>query len=73
MNNAGTALVRVVVLAGGAFAGALLAGWYDRMMSERAREKVDYDKDRYAQGLSAVSQRPIIIEESQSESPGESF
>ncbi|MBA2680263.1 MAG: hypothetical protein H0U76_17935 [Ktedonobacteraceae bacterium] len=73
MNNAGTALIRVVVLAGGALAGALLAGWYDRMMSERAQEKFDYDKDRYAQGLSPLPQRPIIIEESQGESQGEGF
>ncbi len=73
MNNAGTALVRIVVLAGGALAGALLAGWYDRMVSERAQEKFDYDKERYAQGLSAVSQRPVIIEEAQGETQGESF
>ncbi len=73
MNNVGTALVRVVVLASGAIAGALLAGWYDKMMSERAQEKFDYDKVRYAQGLSPLSQQPIIIEESQGESRGENF
>ena len=73
MNNVGTALVRVVALTGGALVGALLANWYDKMVSERAQEKFDYDKDRYAQGLSAVSQQPIIIEETQGENQGESF
>ncbi len=73
MNNVGTALIRVVLLTGGAVAGALLAGLYDKMMSERAQEKFDYDKVRYAQGLSAVSQQQIIIEESQGETQGENF
>ncbi|GAC1361971.1 MAG: hypothetical protein NVS2B12_03810 [Ktedonobacteraceae bacterium] len=67
MKNVGTALVRVVVLTGGALVGAFLANWYDRMLSERAREQFVYDKERYAQGLTPRSPQPIIIEESQRE------
>lgn len=51
MNNTVTALLRIVALAGGAVAGALLSRWLDEHMASQAREKVDPDKVRYAQGL----------------------
>ena len=51
-NNIGTAVARIIALAGGAIAGALLANWFDKALSKHAQQKSEYDRSRYAQGLS---------------------
>ncbi len=65
--NMGTALARIVVLAGGAIVGAVVANWLDKTMYERAHRQSEYDRSRYAQGLAAQAPRPVIIEESESD------
>jgi len=55
MNNAAAALMRIAVLAGGAVMGALLARWVDDLVASQSQHRSDYDKSRYAQGLSPVS------------------
>ncbi len=64
-NNIGTAMVKILALAGGAIAGALLANWFDKALSEHAQQKSEYDRSRYAQGLSpqqhAGNSQPRII------------
>jgi len=62
MNNLGTALLKIVALAGGAFTGALLARWVDDTLSTRAKERSHYDKTRYEQGLTPVPTRPLTNE-----------
>ena len=60
MSNLGSALVKLVALAGGAIAGALLSRWYDEVMTERAErteERSERDKTRYAQGLSPIGEQ----------------
>ncbi|MBE3561191.1 MAG: hypothetical protein IMW89_18520 [Ktedonobacteraceae bacterium] len=52
MNNQVAALLKAVVLVGGAVAGALLARWVDDLLTSRAQERSAYDKKRYEQGLS---------------------
>lgn len=55
MSNTGITLVKLVALLGGAVAGAILARWSDDWISSKMKERADYDKMRYAQGLSATS------------------
>ena len=60
MSNLGSALVKLVALAGGALAGALLSRWYDEVITqraERAEERSERDKMRYAQGLSPIGEQ----------------
>lgn len=60
MSNIGTALVRLMALAGGAVVGALLSRWYDDVMTartERAEERSQSDKMRYEQGLSPIGEQ----------------
>jgi hypothetical protein len=58
MNNdsIGSAIAKIVALTGGALAGAILANWLDKMLSERLHERSDRDRKRYAQGLTPQSQ-----------------
>jgi hypothetical protein len=63
VNNIGTALLKIVALAGGAFTGALLARWVDETLSSRAEERSRYDKTRYEQGLPPLSPRPQTDEQ----------
>lgn len=58
MNNLGSTLAKMVVFAGGAFAGALLTEWLDKRIASRAQEKLEYDNSYYAQGLKPHSQPP---------------
>jgi hypothetical protein len=51
MNNLGSTLAKIMVFAGGAFAGALLTEWLDKLVASRAEEQLEYDKSHYAQGL----------------------
>ena len=62
MNNFGTAVVKVVVLAGGAVLGTLLARWCDELLATRSQVQSDYDKIRYEQGLTPIVQEPRIQE-----------
>ncbi|GER86897.1 hypothetical protein KDW_10590 [Dictyobacter vulcani] len=52
-NTVGGAIVKIVALTGGAIAGAILANWFDQLLSNMAHERSDFDKSRYAQGLSS--------------------
>lgn len=63
MNNLGTALLKIVALAGGAFTGAIVARWVDETLSTRAQERSHYDKTRYEQGLSPMPNRPLTNEQ----------
>lgn len=66
MNKVATTILKVLVLAGGGAAGALLARWYDEYMINHARERADYDRTRYEKGLEPIKmpiqERPIITE-----------
>ncbi len=63
MNNLGITLLKIVVLAGGAVAGALLSRWVDEALQSRADVRSDYYKTRYAQGLTPVeTPRPATEE-----------
>ena len=64
MNNFGSTLAKIVVFAGGAFAGALLTGWLDKLIMARTQEQSEADSSRYAQGLQPHS-RPLSGEEYQ--------
>lgn len=57
MNNLGAALVKLTVLAGGAVIGALLARWYDQVLSARLQEKSEHDKSYYARGLPPINEQ----------------
>lgn len=48
-------VAKVAALAGGAIIGALLAHWCDELLSSRMQKKSEYDKMRYAQGLSPLA------------------
>ena len=56
-NNVGAAIARIIALTGGAIAGTLLANWLDKTLTEHAQQKSEYDRSRYAQGLSP--QQPL--------------
>jgi hypothetical protein len=58
MNNLGSTLARIAAFAGGAFAGALLTGWLDKLIVARTQEQPATDSSRYAQGLQPHSQPP---------------
>ncbi len=60
MHNFGSTLAKVVVFAGGAFAGALLTEWLDKLMMARTQEKSAYDSSRYAQGLTPHTRPPAV-------------
>ena len=45
-----------MVFAGGAFAGALLSEWLEKLIASRAQDELEYDKSYYAQGLKSHSQ-----------------
>jgi hypothetical protein len=57
VSNAGIAMIKIAVAAGGAALGVLLARWSDELISARLHEKSDFDKTRYAQGLGP--QQPV--------------
>jgi hypothetical protein len=57
VSNAGIAMIKIAVAAGGAALGVLLARWSDELISARLHEKSDFDKTRYEQGLGP--QQPV--------------
>ena len=58
MNNLGTTLAKIAALLGGAVAGALLAEWFDKQLSSQAQPTSEYDRTRYAQGLTPLTSQP---------------
>ena len=58
MGNIGSTIAKVVALAGGAVVGAFLANLLDKFISSQVQEHPDYDKSRYAQGLTPVTPQP---------------
>ncbi len=59
MSNIGTSVAKMTMLVGGAVLGAFLARLCDEWMVAHSRTQADYDKTRYAQGLSAVALPPV--------------
>lgn len=61
MSNTVTTVTKVVMLAGGAVIGALLARWVDDLLAAQGDEhyqQAEYDRNRYAQGLTAKPLTP---------------
>jgi hypothetical protein len=58
MNNFGSTLAKIMAFAGGAFAGALLTEWLDKLIASRVQGDLEYDKSYYAQGLKPHPQPP---------------
>jgi hypothetical protein len=58
MDNLGPTLAKIVALAGGVFAGALLTEWLDKLLAARAQEQSEQDNSHYAQGLKPHAQPP---------------
>ena len=59
MSNVGSIIAKVAALAGGAVIGAFLADLLDKFISSQFQEhSEDYDKSRYAQGLTPVTPKP---------------
>lgn len=65
----GPAIARILALTGGAIAGALIANWFDKTFSERAQQKSEYDRSRYAQGLAPIAPEASPLERQKSEQP----
>ena len=65
LENSGMTVAKVVALAGGAVLGALLARWCDALLTEYMHEKSEYDKTRYAQGLTPLT--PTYIKDERQE------
>lgn len=62
MEKFGATLLKVAMLAGGAFLGAVVARWCDELMNTRAQRQSDYDRTRYEQGLGPIAQQPSSLE-----------
>lgn len=58
MEKVGTALIKVAMLASGAFLGAVLARWCDQLLVNRSQQQSDTDRTRYAEGLRPLSPEP---------------
>lgn len=58
MNNFGTTVLKLTMLAGGAVVGALLARLLDEALTKSSEERSEHDKNRYAQGLAPVQPDP---------------
>ncbi len=65
MGNVGSIIARVAALAGGAVIGAFLANLLDKFISSQIQEHPDYDKSRYAQGLTPLAPQPQLPVEEQ--------
>lgn len=64
MNNLGTAAIKIVVLTGGAVLGTLLARWCDELLTHQAHTQAEFDKTRYAQGLTPLAPQPQPLQQS---------
>jgi hypothetical protein len=66
MSNVGSIIAKAAALAGGAVIGAFLASLLDKFISSQVQEHPDYDKSRYAQGLTPLAPQPLPpVEEQQ--------
>jgi len=65
MSNIGSTITKVAALAGGAIVGTILANLLDKLISAQLQEHTDYDKSRYAQGLTPVTLQPPTGEQQQ--------
>jgi len=63
MSKIESTIARLAALAGGAVIGALLANLLDKFISSQVQERPDYEKSRYAQGLTPVTSQPQQTEE----------
>jgi hypothetical protein len=54
MNNLATSLIKLAVLVTGAVIGTLVGRWLEESLTSRAKERSEYDKTRYAQGLTPL-------------------
>jgi hypothetical protein len=70
MNNVGTVITKVVALTGGAILGALLTRWWDETVKNRAQQRSEYDRQRYAQGLGPLDLPQPPVEKSQEQQGG---
>ncbi|GCE03860.1 hypothetical protein [Dictyobacter aurantiacus] len=52
-NSVGGAIVKIMALTGGAIAGAMLANWCDKILTNMIHERAEFDKTRYSQGLAS--------------------
>ncbi|GCE17604.1 hypothetical protein [Dictyobacter kobayashii] len=57
-NSVGSAIVKIVALTGGAIAGAILANWCDKLLTNMVHERSEFDKTRYSQGLTSRESAP---------------
>ncbi|GHO89714.1 hypothetical protein [Dictyobacter formicarum] len=52
-NSVGSAIMKIVALTGGAIAGAMIANWCDKVLTNMIHERSEFDKSRYSQGLAS--------------------
>jgi hypothetical protein len=74
MGDIGTKVAKLVMLAGGAVIGALLARWVDDLFVAQVHEQhkqSEYDRTRYAQGLTAAPLPPAGPPQTISQLPAE--
>jgi hypothetical protein len=67
-NTLGSVIFKVIALTGGAITGAIIANWIDKRLSNMAHERSNYDKTRYAQGLTPrepATNNPTTIQNEQ--------
>ena len=65
MSNIGSTIAKVAALTGGAIMGAFLANLLDKFISSQIQERPDYEKSRYAQGLTPITSQPSAEEQQQ--------
>ena len=58
MSNIGSTLAKVIIFAGGVFAGAILNEWIDKFLVNQVQEQSEHDGSHYAQGLQPYSHPP---------------
>ena len=58
MEKVGTALIKIAMLASGAFLGAVLARWCDQLLVNRSQQQSNADRTYYAEGLRPLSPEP---------------
>ena len=60
VSNIGSTITKVVALAGGTIMGVFLANLLDKFIRSQVQERADYDKSRYAQGLTPITLQPLV-------------
>jgi hypothetical protein len=67
--NIGSVIAKLIALSGGAVAGILLTNWFEKALAERAQQKSEYDRSRYAQGLTPLSPQASSLDRSVTNQP----